>query len=88
MGYGGWAKLNNSIQCTLSVRMLSWLYSTPGASLASVEVWRIEYSSPVAGNFGNTTHTHTKSHIEVGDPTGNPHKNLKSKKNNLEDILV
>jgi hypothetical protein len=31
--------------CTLSVHMLSSLYSISGASLASVEVWRVENST-------------------------------------------
>ena len=52
---------------TLSMHLLSCLYSPPDASLASVKVWRIEYSSPVAGNFGDTTHQ-TKSPVKVGDP--------------------
>jgi hypothetical protein len=31
--------------CTLIVHMLSCLFSTSDASLASVEVWRVEYST-------------------------------------------
>ena len=71
--------------CTLSVHMLSCLYSTPGDSLAWVEVWRIEYSSPVAFFFGNTHHTH-KVPVEVGDPTGTPPKNSWSCTNSVQSV--
>ena len=62
--------------CTLSVHMLSCLYSTPGDSLAWVEVWRLEYSSLVAFFFGNThtshiRHTH-KATCRGGGPSGYP----------------
>jgi hypothetical protein len=52
-GYRVKAKLNNTVQCTYSVHMLSCLYATSGASLASVEDWRVEYFC------GNIKHTHT-----------------------------
>ena len=40
---------------TVSVNLLGCLYSPPDASLASVKVWRIEYSSPVAGDTAHQT---------------------------------